>query len=87
MTEISDSRIKILVIDDDRIIQLIFKQTLQEQGYQVILATNGLQGIEQANKYHPALIICDWQMDEMDGLEVCRKIKSEPSLSTAFSSC
>lgn len=84
MTEISDSRIKVLVIDDDRIIQLILKQTLQEQGYQVILATNGLQGIEQANKYHPALIICDWQMDEMDGLEVCRKIKSEPSLSTAF---
>lgn len=84
MTEISDSPIQILVIDDDRIIQLILKQTLQEQGYKVILATNGLQGIEQANKYHPALIICDWQMDEMDGLEVCRRIKSEPSLSTAF---
>lgn len=78
------TKVKILVIDDDRIIQLILKQALQEQGYEVILATNGLQGIEQADKHHPALIICDWQMDEMDGLEVCRKIKSEPTLSTTF---
>jgi len=74
------TKVKILVIDDDRIIQLILKQALQEQGYEVILATNGLQ----ADKHHPALIICDWQMDEMDGLEVCRKIKSEPTLSTTF---
>jgi phosphoserine phosphatase RsbU/P len=76
--------IKILVIDDDRVIQLILKQALQTQGYEVILATNGVQGIEKAHQYLPALIICDWQMEEMDGLEVCRKIKSEPSLSTTF---
>ncbi|BAY24621.1 two-component response regulator [Calothrix sp. NIES-2100] len=84
MTEISNSPVKILVIDDDRVIQLVLKQTLQAQGYEVILATNGLQGVEQAYKYQPALIISDWQMEEMDGLEVCRKIKSEPSLSTTF---
>ncbi|MBD2355794.1 SpoIIE family protein phosphatase [Tolypothrix sp. FACHB-123] len=84
MTEISHSPVKILVIDDDRVIQLVLKQTLQAQGYEVILANNGLQGVEQADKHHPALIISDWQMEEMDGLEVCRKIKSDPSLSTTF---
>ncbi|MBD2200071.1 MULTISPECIES: PP2C family protein-serine/threonine phosphatase [Calothrix] len=84
MTTISNSPIKILVIDDDRVIQLVLKQTLQAQGYEVILANNGLQGVEQAYKHQPALIISDWQMEEMDGLEVCRKIKSEPSLSTTF---
>ncbi|MBC1218666.1 SpoIIE family protein phosphatase [Nostoc sp. UCD121] len=84
MAQISNSQVKILVIDDDRIIQLVLKQTLQAQGYEVILASSGAQGLEQAYKYHPAMIISDWQMDEMDGLEVCRKIKSEPSLSTTF---
>ncbi|MEA5512650.1 PP2C family protein-serine/threonine phosphatase [Nodularia sp. UHCC 0506] len=84
MPQISDSQIKILVIDDDRIIQIVLKQALEKQGYEVILASSGRQGIEQAHKHHPALIICDWQMDEMDGLTVCRAIKSEVSLSTTF---
>ncbi|WP_071188895.1 SpoIIE family protein phosphatase [Trichormus sp. NMC-1] len=84
MLEISNSKLKILVIDDDRIIQIVLKQALQGQGYEVILASSGIQGVEQAYQHHPALIICDWQMDEMDGLEVCRNIKSEPSLSSTF---
>ncbi|QIR40858.1 SpoIIE family protein phosphatase [Tolypothrix sp. PCC 7910] len=84
MDEISNTKIKILVIDDDRVIQLILRQALQDQEYEVILASSGEQGLEQAEKYRPALIICDWQMEEMDGLEVCRKIKSEPSLSNSF---
>lgn len=84
MLETSNSQIKILVIDDDRIIQLVLQKALQGQGYQVILASSGIQGIEQAQKHHPSVIICDWQMEEMDGLEVCRIIKSEPSLSTPF---
>lgn len=84
MIDISNSPVKILVIDDDRVIQLVLKQTLQAQGYEVILASSGNQGLEQAYKHHPALIICDWQMDEMDGLEVCRKIKSEQSLTATF---
>uniref|UniRef100_UPI0039A5DFFA response regulator n=1 Tax=Nostoc piscinale TaxID=224012 RepID=UPI0039A5DFFA len=84
MAEISNSPVKILVIDDDRLIQLVLKQALQAQGYEVILASSGIQGLEQAHKHYPALIISDWQMDEMDGLELCRKIKSEPSLSSTF---
>ncbi len=78
------NKIKILIIDDDRIIQLVIKHALQEQGYEIILANNGVKGLELAYKHSPALIICDWQMDDIDGLEVCRKIKSEPSLSTTF---
>ncbi|UKP00326.1 PP2C family protein-serine/threonine phosphatase [Nostoc sp. UHCC 0870] len=84
MAEIPDSKVKILVIDDDRIIQLIIKGTLEEQGYEVILASSGIQGLEKAHKYYPAIIICDWQMDEMDGLEVCREIKSQSFLATTF---
>ncbi|MBO3463085.1 SpoIIE family protein phosphatase [Aetokthonos hydrillicola Thurmond2011] len=75
---------KILVVDDDRITQLVLKGALRDQGYEVILASSGEQGLEQAHKHQPALIICDWQMEAIDGLEVCRRIKSEPSLSATF---
>lgn len=84
MPAILDAKVKILVIDDDRIIQLILKGTLEEQGYEVILASSGTQGLEKAHIYHPAIIICDWQMDEMDGLEVCREIKSQAFLANTF---
>jgi len=76
--------LQILVIDDDRVIQMILKNALQEQGYLTIMANNGQEGIDLAKKHHPALVICDWIMPEVDGLEVCRQIKQEPSLDYTF---
>ncbi|MBD2180064.1 response regulator [Planktothrix sp. FACHB-1355] len=75
---------KILIVDDDHTLRLLLKRTLQNQGYDVILASNGEEGIAQAQLHRPALIICDWMMSEMDGLEVCRRIKADPELSTTF---
>lgn len=76
--------VKILIIDDDPTLQLILKKNLQKQGYEVILASNGKAGIAQAKQQHPALIICDWMMEEADGLEVCRQIKGSHELATTF---
>ncbi|MBW4522360.1 MAG: SpoIIE family protein phosphatase [Scytolyngbya sp. HA4215-MV1] len=76
--------IQILIIDDDPVMQVILKKKLQEQGYEVILARSGIEGIDLAEKHQPALIICDWQMQEMDGLEVCRRIKADRTLSQSF---
>ncbi len=74
----------ILIIDDDPTIQLVLTKILQKQGYTVTTAKNGLEGIEKANQFYPALIICDWMMPILDGLEVCRRVKSNPELSTTF---
>ncbi|NUN65256.1 SpoIIE family protein phosphatase [Pseudanabaena biceps] len=77
--------LQILVIDDDLVMQMILKNTLQAQKYEVIVATNGREGISLAKQHQPALIICDWMMPEIDGLEVCRQIKLDHSLySTIF---
>lgn len=51
---------KILVIDDDVAILELLKRTLKKQGYDVSVATNGEEGVEQAKQLCPALIICDW---------------------------
>jgi phosphoserine phosphatase RsbU/P len=75
---------KILVIDDDSVIRLLIKKALQNQGHEVVLATNGQEGIEQAQHIHPAMIICDWIMPIVDGLEVCRQVRANPDLSTTF---
>ncbi|BBD61244.1 two-component response regulator [Nostoc sp. HK-01] len=76
--------VKILVIDDDPIVQAVLKRTLENQGYEITVAKNGEEGITQARLLRPALIICDWVMSKLDGLEVCRQIKADPELATTF---
>jgi sigma-B regulation protein RsbU (phosphoserine phosphatase) len=76
---------QILVIDDDPAVQISLKRMLEKQGYEVVSANSGEEGIKQALACHPALIICDWIMPGgMNGLEVCRHIKAIPELSTTF---
>lgn len=75
---------KVLVIDDDSIIRLFVKRALEHEGYEIILANDGYEGLELARQLNPALIICDWMMPLVDGLEVCRQIRGNPSLATTF---
>ncbi|MBD2744791.1 SpoIIE family protein phosphatase [Coleofasciculus sp. FACHB-1120] len=75
---------KILIIDDDPTLRVALKRTLQTQGYDVTVASNGEEGIAQAKQIRPALIICDWLMPDLDGLEVCHRIKADPELETTF---
>ncbi len=80
----SFSMFQIVVIDDDRAVQILLKRMLEKQGYEVIAASNGSEGIAKALACQPALIICDWIMPGLNGLEVCHYIKSDPNLSTTF---
>jgi phosphoserine phosphatase RsbU/P len=75
---------QILVIDDDPIARLLLQRALHSQGYEVTVAADGQEGIQQANQLRPDLIICDWMMPIVNGLEVCRQIKANPELSTIF---
>lgn len=74
----------ILVIDDDPIARLVLERALDGQGYEVTIADSGEAGIEQAKRLQPALILCDWMMPGMSGLDVCRQVKADPSLTTTF---
>jgi sigma-B regulation protein RsbU (phosphoserine phosphatase) len=75
---------KILVIDDDPTIRLVVSKALQKQGYEVMLASDGQEGLELALQVCPALIISDWIMPGLDGLEVCRRVKASEKLTTTF---
>lgn len=71
-----ESRETVLVIDDNQDVRDYVKMLLEDQ-YAVIEATNGQEGLKQAMKYVPDIIICDVMMPVMDGMECCRRLKSE----------
>lgn len=73
---------QILVVDDDPAIGLVLTRLLKKQGYTVTVASDGEDGLAKAQQLHPALIICDWMMPKMNGIEVCRRVKADPELST-----
>ena len=65
---------KILIIDDERSIRNSLKEILADEGYEVDVAENGLQGIEMVDKEKYNIIFCDIKMPEMDGIEVLDKL-------------
>ena len=67
--------IPILVIEDDELIRIELKRTLKLYGFKVYLAKDGPTGLKLAQKKKPALILLDWMMPEMDGLEVLSELK------------
>ena len=76
----SNSNVKILLVDDEPDILEIISYNLSAQGYNVSTANNGLQAIKKARKEQPHLIILDVMMPEMDGIEACEQIRKIPEL-------
>ena len=66
----------VLVIDDNQDVRDYVKMLLQDK-YTVIEAVNGQEGIRQAMKYVPDVVVCDVMMPVMDGIECCKRLKSE----------
>lgn len=70
---------KILVVDDSAVDRTFLSKILSKASYQVKLAENGLEGLGVAAKDSPDLIILDCEMPEMDGVEMCRRLKANPA--------
>jgi two-component system response regulator ArlR len=66
---------KILIVEDEIGIANFLKQGLEEEGYQIEVATNGQQGLDFALNKRPDLILLDWMLPKMSGLEVCKSIR------------
>ena len=75
---------KILVVDDEKDIQEFIEYNLKKEGYEVFLANNGIEAIEEAKRIKPDLILMDVMMPQMDGIQACQQIKANPSLNKIF---
>jgi DNA-binding response OmpR family regulator len=72
------SRGKVLVVDDEEYIQHILNFSFGAEGYEVVTAADGEEGIKKAQDEKPDIIVLDIMMPKMDGYEACKRLKSDP---------
>lgn len=73
----TDQKKIILVVEDEEPMQLVLRDVLKVEGYDVLEAKNGIEGLELALKEHPDLILLDILMPKMDGLEMLKNLRSD----------
>lgn len=73
---------KILVVEDERDILHLVKLYLEKEGYRVSTAATGPDGLKAARSEHPDLLILDLMLPDMDGLEVCKRLRSDQQTAT-----
>ncbi len=75
-TSDNERQVRVLVVDDEPLIVQMLQIALTYEKFEVSVARDGFEAIQQANQTKPDLVILDWMMPNMDGLEVCRKLRA-----------
>lgn len=71
---------KILIVDDDTFLSGIYATKLDLEGFQVVTAHDGEEGVKMAQKEHPDLILLDVLMPKLDGFEALKRLKADPTV-------
>ncbi|PQJ34845.1 DNA-binding response regulator [Salinibacter sp. 10B] len=72
----------VLVVDDEEDLLSLLEYNLEQEGYDTLLARDGVEAIEQTREHEPDLIILDIMMPKMDGIEVCERLRKDAHLRT-----
>ena len=75
----SSYKLRILLVDDDRAVLMIMKMLLDNSGHTVSLALNGKEALAMIDEVKPQIIMTDWLMPEMDGIEFCKALRRNPA--------
>jgi DNA-binding response OmpR family regulator len=75
-------REKVLVVEDERDLREVLSYNLTREGYKVIAAETGGEGLKRARKDVPDLLLLDLMLPDLDGLEICRRLKRDPVTSS-----
>jgi len=79
-TDNTPEKAKILIVDDEEDILDMLAYNFEQEGYEVLRATNGEEAIQVATEHHPDLIILDIMMPKMDGVSACITLRATPGL-------
>jgi DNA-binding response OmpR family regulator len=72
---------KVVLIDDEPFILMMLEDKLKRSGFSVVTSRESVNALELVRKERPDLIVLDWMMPEVSGIEVCRQLKADPELS------
>ncbi|MCY1082105.1 response regulator [Archangium lansingense] len=70
----------ILLVDDEPDLMELYTDVLEVMGYEVVQAHDGMEALEKAHQHRPDLVVTDWMMPRMDGVELCQHLLQEPEL-------
>lgn len=68
----------ILLVDDNEDLRLLLQATLEDENYEMLEAQNGQEALARARESQPSLIVMDWMMPGMSGLDVLRALRKDP---------
>jgi DNA-binding response OmpR family regulator len=68
---------KILIVDDDQHIRRLYKEELEEEGYEVVVAATGTEALEMFERENPDLVTLDILMPDIDGIKILRQMKEK----------
>ncbi len=68
---------KILIVDDDQSILRLYQEELEEDGYEVVTASSGTEGLEKFEREHPDLVTLDIHLPDIDGIKLLRQMKEK----------
>lgn len=69
---------KILIIEDDPLMQRMYQKAFAFDGYEVLVASDGVEGLDKIRAEKPTIILLDVMMPKMNGIEVLEKVKADP---------
>jgi two-component system response regulator MprA len=74
----------VLIVDDDQRLLRMLRRTLSYEGFDVVTAANGQEGLDQVQAHRPDVIVLDWLMPEMDGIEMVKVLRDEDNRATVL---
>jgi diguanylate cyclase (GGDEF)-like protein len=79
-----EQQIRVLVADDSAVSRKLVEQTLSEKRYSLVFAKSGRETVAHFAEHHPAIVIVDWIMPDLTGIEICKHIRSNARASYTY---
>lgn len=70
----------VMVIEDEEAISLLLSYNLEKEGYSVATVSNGLNAVSEVERLMPSVILLDWMLPEISGVDICKLIRSKPDI-------
>jgi CheY-like chemotaxis protein len=72
-------KLRALLAEDEPDIQLVARMSLRRADFEVSVANDGYEAVAKAAELQPSVVLLDWMMPNMDGLEACKRLKADPA--------